>query len=37
LILIELLIRSFLIDPITLPSDSLMPTLIYGVFIFVNK
>jgi len=36
-IVIVLVIRSFLIEPFRIPSDSMMPTLLDGDFIFVNK
>jgi signal peptidase I len=36
-IVIVLILRSFLYEPFRIPSDSMMPTLIQGDFIFVNK
>ena len=37
IILIVLLIRYVLFEPVRIPSDSMMPTLLDGDFIFVNK
>jgi signal peptidase I len=36
-IMLVLLLRSFLYEPFRIPSDSMMPTLVQGDFIFVNK
>lgn len=37
IIFIVLIIRSFVFEPFRIPSDSMMPTLLDGDFIFVNK
>ncbi len=37
IIAIVLIVRSFLYEPFRIPSDSMMPTLLDGDFIFVNK